>query len=369
MTDSPETPRVRVAWVCGKQTLSRWGRTLQPLAIGLMDEVVEVTALCPGDADTCELPSPPVELLRHGPWRRLGFATDELRHLAEPLRARKIDVVHVLDADLLGSVRRAAREADARLLVDCDSLPAAEHLRHHTPAEAHLVAASAPIQQRLLERHAATSDRIHLVRPGTIQVKHARCFREVGRVVSVLVGATGETSGVLRALEAFAAVHARNDECTYFVLGAGKREREFRRAAETFDIPQEITFVDRSPPSQLPEIFRAADVYVCPEAPDRLAPDCLLAMSAGLPVLGVAGGACDFIRDGETAVTFAPGDAADLTMKLFALLDDRAAARALAEAALGYLREHHTASKMVAELGGLYRALAEAPPSRVEADA
>ena len=59
----PPSGRIRVAWVAGPDTVEQYGRALQPLAIGLLDELIDIVALCPQGADVQELPSPPVETL------------------------------------------------------------------------------------------------------------------------------------------------------------------------------------------------------------------------------------------------------------------------------------------------------------------
>ena len=82
----------------------------------------------------------------------------------------------------------------------------------------------------------------------------------------------------------------------------------------------------------------------------------LLAMAAGVPVLAAAGkSANDFLRDGETAMGFTCGDYAELTVKLSAMLEDRASARALAENALEYIRRNHSAAANVTALASMYR--------------
>ena len=75
---------VQVAWMAGKNTLEQLSRILRPLAVGLMDEMVMVCALCPPHADASGLPSPPIHVIRYRPpqwWRRLGLFKPVFKHV------------------------------------------------------------------------------------------------------------------------------------------------------------------------------------------------------------------------------------------------------------------------------------------------
>ena len=119
---------------------------------------------------------------------------------------------------------------------------------------------------------------------------------------------------------------------------------------------------DGGPAPATDESRKAADVYVSPVSRKSLDVQRLLAMAAGVPVLAATGGVGDFLHDAQTALLFAPGDSADLTTKLLGVVEDRAAARNLAEGGLQYLRENHSPTSMVVELAEAYRRMMEAKP-------
>ncbi len=60
-------PLPRVAWVASAGTLQMLGQVLRPQAIALIDEMVELTAICPLGAETTELPTPPLEIIHYQP--------------------------------------------------------------------------------------------------------------------------------------------------------------------------------------------------------------------------------------------------------------------------------------------------------------
>jgi phosphatidylinositol alpha-1,6-mannosyltransferase len=157
-------------------------------------------------------------------------------------------------------------------------------------------------------------------------------------------------------LQCFAELALRKFDCVFFVLGSGPAERRLRRRAAELKLLGQLTFADCHPLGQLTGIFKAADVYISPVVQRAVDVRSLLAIAAGVPVLAAAGeGANDFLRDGQTAISFAPGAAAELTVKLASLLDDYASARSLADSAIQYIHENHSPAVHVVGLAHLYR--------------
>lgn len=356
-TEAPaERRRLRVAWVAGHQTLERIGRTLQPLAIGLMDELVDLTLACPQEVDIGPLPSPPMAVSRYGRLKWLAFGTRAVEALATELRSRKIELLHALDADAAGLTGRLARRAAAKYVVGSYALGDARRLGWLDDRAAAVLAASEPVRAELVQRRVARPARVFLVRPGVYHVRHATCFNEPDCSVSIVAGGPLEDFPAFDAvLQAFAELHARNYDCAFFIIGRGRAEKRMRARVENLRLRSKLTFVDIRSAEQLLRIYEAADIYVSPIPSRPVDMDLLAAMAAGVPVLAARDGASDFLIDGRTAQLFARGEAAELTMKLVALLDDRAAARSLAESALGHIRAAHSPADMVSAVAGIYR--------------
>ncbi|HUT61629.1 MAG TPA: glycosyltransferase family 4 protein [Phycisphaerae bacterium] len=349
---------LRVAWVAGPQTLEDYGRILQPVAIGLLDELVELTAVCPERADAGALPSPPMKLVRYGrlSWWAFWETAPKVQELAEGVRESGIDLLHALDAGAAPLTIRLSRLAGVRYLVSGYALPDARALGRLPGAAAGALAGSAQVLKRMRRRHVVSPDKLHLLRPGVYQVRHATCFTDPQRSVTLVAGGRMNDLRAFRAaIRSFADIIAKGYDCACFLLGGGPAEPELRAAAEKLSLGNALTFADRQPHALLSEIFKAADIYISPVAGRGLDVPCLLAMAAGVPVLATGQGASDFLREGQTALFFRRGDAADLTARLVGLLEDRASARALADRALEHLREHHRPAAMVAELARIYR--------------
>ena len=353
--------RLRVAWVAGSATTEQYGRALQPLAIGLMDELIEITALCPSGADVQELPSPPVETVFFGParWWWRGFARTA-EALAPELHRKKVRLLHALDGESWPLTAELGRLAGLNCIVSIYRL--GERLAFRPQSIAAVLAGSEPVRGGLLARRVLSPERVQLVRPGVYQVRKATCFLNPDLRVSIVAGGPMDDFASFEAvIRCFAALKRSGHDCVFFLMGNGRAEQRLRGLAETLGMRGELTFADRQPPRLLPEIFRAADIYVAPVPTGHIDMPSLLAMAAGVPVLAVGGGASDFLIDGQTALCFARGNAADLTAKLATLLDDRAAAVRLAEGALAHLRAHHSPAGAVTAVARIYRQVAAMP--------
>ena len=348
--------RLRVVWVAGTETLERMERVLQPLAIGLMDELVELIVLCPEGIDTQELPSPPIQIMRYGriPW--LAFRSRTVRSIAGQLQDKRVALLHALDAEAAGLTARLAVSADLPYVLGSFSLDDGPGLRSLVRRPAAVLAASEPIRQNLLEHHVAPVEKLLLVRPGVYQVRHATCFNNPQHSIAIVAGGElGDYDAFDAALRTFAELVSRDYDCSFFVIGNGPAEKPLRARAEELGLRRRLSFADRQRTSQMAGILKAADIYIAPCTSPSIDFWSLLALAAGDPVLSGGPGASDFIIDDRTAVTFGPGNSSELIAKLTALLADRAATRALMENALGYLREHHSPAQMVAKVAQTYR--------------
>jgi glycosyltransferase involved in cell wall biosynthesis len=354
--------RLRVAWVAGATTAERYGRAWQPLAIGLMDELIEIVGLCPSGADVQELPSPPVDIVSFGRARWWGALARTAEALAAELHRKKVRLLHALDAESWGLAAELGYLAGLNCIASSYGLGGRWALRQRRRSMAAVLAASEAIREGLLAQRVVPAERIELVRPGVYQVHKATCFlNPLLRVSIVAGGPMDDFSSFEAVVRCFAALKRSGHDCVFFLMGNGRAERHLRSLAETLGLRGELTFVDRQPARLLPEIFKAADLYVAPVPDPCIDMPCLLAMAGGVPVLAARGGASDFLIDAQTARLFARGNSADLTAKLTALLEDRTQAVALAEGALAHLRAHHSPAGAVAAVTRIYRHVAALP--------
>lgn len=89
----------------------------------------------------------------------------------------------------------------------------------------------------------------------------------------------------------------------------------------------------------------------------------LEAMARGKPVIGSrAGGVVEMVVDGETGLTFAPGDAGELATMIGRLLADEAACRRMGERGLARVRSHFSLQRYVDQVQDAYDAVLQRRP-------
>ena len=352
--DSPAGP-IHVAWFAGDETLERFARVLQPMVIGLADELVKITLFRAGSTGDNDALGPGVETMRYRTRRLLAPGARAVDDLAERIRTAKIDLLHALDADSADLVAKVAGQADRQYIVSSHAMGDGVVLGTLGAQCAAVLASSTGIRNDLIIQHVAAAEKIHLVKPGIYRVRAPTCFCEPGHSVAIVAAGPMDSLGPWRAvLRTFAELRMREFDCLFFIAGAGQGERKTRRLARQLDLLGHVTFIDEQVASQFAGIVRAADVYISATASQTLDIRTLLAMANGSAVLAARDETADFIVDGQTALVFEQGNPAELTTKLVAMLDDPQAARDLAEAALAYVAEHHSPATSVAALVEIY---------------
>lgn len=359
---APPAKPLRVAWLAGPETFDHIGRILQPLAVGLMDEFIGVTVFIPEKSDEHELPNVPVDVIRYSRLQWLMFQTGSLAAMADEITNRGVHLLHALDSSAAELAVRLSDATGVNYVVSCYRQGDARRLGTLGPRAVGVMAASEPIRRELLGSRVTSPDRIGLVRPGVYMVNHATCYNDKQKSITIVAGGTMDDFGAYEAvLKAFAEIKASNYDCAFFIIADGKAEERVRLAAEQMSLRSRVTFVEQQPASQLQGIFKSADIYISPVAGDHVDIASLLAMAAGDPVLAAQGHVDDVFIEGQTALMFRSGNSQELTAKLMAIVRDQAAATKLADSALSYLHEHHSAARMVAAISQIYRTAAAMP--------
>ena len=353
--DSPGA-LLHVGLVAGPRSLAELGPVVRHLTVGLLDQPMRVTLVHPAGAAPAHLPSPPVGMVNYAISRVPLLRNRQIRALVETLQPLGLDLLHGLDCNALPLTRRLAAGLDLDYLIALTSLEG--NFRFSDPHCRYVLAASEPIRELLLASSAVPDEAVVLLRPGVHRARKATCFTDPSHAPALV--AAGEFTfypAFAAVLEAFAGLLAARRDCVFFLVGGGRHEAALRRRAEALGLMHDLTFVDLQSPEQLQGILRGADVFICPVPSQRIEVRLLAAMAAGVPVVCAENPAADFVMADRTALTFQAGDAGELAVKLKALLDDRAAARSLAENALALLRENHSPARVSQQLAEIYRAV------------
>lgn len=106
-------------------------------------------------------------------------------------------------------------------------------------------------------------------------------------------------------------------------------------------------------------LLKSFDVFVLPSLSEGI-PRCLLeAMAAGVPVVATDIPGCrNLVKDSETGLLYAPGDAAALQAALQALVSDPGLAASIATRARDFVVQEFSAERMASEYTDLYYSLA-----------
>ena len=130
-----------------------------------------------------------------------------------------------------------------------------------------------------------------------------------------------------------------------------------------------VDFAGWLPEPQLHALIAAADVLVIPSLYEPFGLVALEGAALGTPlVVARTGGLAEFVEDGTTGRTFAPGDVADLTRAVSAAIMDPSGSARMARKAKALLRDAYGWTVLADEVASVYeRAMRSAGPGEVPA--
>ncbi len=96
---------------------------------------------------------------------------------------------------------------------------------------------------------------------------------------------------------------AQGLDVVYLIAGEGNDVSRLRAMAEGLGLADRVRFVGRATQAELPELYRAADLFALPSTGDGFGIVFLEAMACGTPALALAaGGSADAMADGELGI-------------------------------------------------------------------
>lgn len=143
-----------------------------------------------------------------------------------------------------------------------------------------------------------------------------------GAAVILFVGRIRQDKGVFDLLKAFQGV-CREEAAQLVLAGDGPASFEFSDRAKRLGLDSSIELLGFVEPECLPELYRAADLFVLPSYAEGFPTVLAEAMHAGLPIVttGIRG-AADQLVDGENALFVEPGHPEQIEAALLRLLRD-----------------------------------------------
>jgi glycogen(starch) synthase len=180
-----------------------------------------------------------------------------------------------------------------------------------------------------------------------------------GRDLSLLfAGSIVPHKGVHTAVEAMAILARKSSvpDITLTIVGSGHPDYEdrLRRLVNDEGLSQYVKFLGRIPREQMPNLLQKFDVLIFPTVSEEpLARMTMEAMATGLVVVGTTtGGTKEILIDGETGLTFEPGDAVMLARQIEILRSDPELCARLAHNAREMVAQNFDLCRMIDEIEG-----------------
>jgi phosphatidylinositol alpha-1,6-mannosyltransferase len=103
-----------------------------------------------------------------------------------------------------------------------------------------------------------------------------------------------------RVIAALPQLRATGLQALYLIAGEGGDRSRLADLARRHDVQKEVRFMGAVSSTDLPDLYRAADLFVMPSTGEGFGIAFLEAMACGTPAIGLSvGGACDALADGE----------------------------------------------------------------------
>ncbi|MBN1765192.1 MAG: glycosyltransferase family 4 protein [Sedimentisphaerales bacterium] len=381
---APEPAALRVVLLADDDALRCYGPVLRRMAVGLIDEVADLSLLCLGKSSLLEyVPSPPIRLIWetrriHDRGRRIDSTSREINiiapriklletllprkqaiRLADVLSPYKPTLIHALSERQMKLARNLSRLLNIPYIVSILSLRDGilsfdRHCGRILPCNSHLA-------REVRQKWPALSSRIQLIPIGTHVPDEVCCFSQPDlKPLIFCCGRLMHGRGFAELINAMKRIALKNIKFNLLLSGEGPAEHDFRRQIHKLELGSQVHIV---PPVETvlsvsdvyKTIFYHVDIFVQPWPEVTWRPELLEAMSVGNAVVVAAGVENDLIVHEKSALVVPFHDEQKLTETLEKLLTDQPYARSIAEKSQTYLRKHFLASHMVARLAKAYR--------------
>ena len=178
-------------------------------------------------------------------------------------------------------------------------------------------------------------------------------------------GRVDRRKGVLDFIDALALVRARGIPFEAIISGIGPDvDSSQARAAELNFSETEIRFTGYADYDTVPDLYRAADVFVSPTYAEGFSNTILEAMAAGLAVVSTHSvGVSDCLRDGENGLMVQPGDVPALADALARVIEDAPLRKRLAEDGLAECRRVYSWRAVGRQIMDVYGSVANEQPA------
>lgn len=203
-----------------------------------------------------------------------------------------------------------------------------------------LIIGSPSFAAEVQENHGTAPERFTII-PGAINADHFRPrddrpLGEIGAPPTLLYhGRVDRRKGVLELIEAVKLLRSKGRIFRLIISGIGPDLVPAQELSAANSLTDVIEFSGYVPYAEVPEVYRAADLFLSPTWSEGFSNTILEAMASGLPIVAArAIGVVDCLTDRENALFHEVHDVTGLTRQIETLLDDAPLRRRLAENSL-----------------------------------
>jgi len=233
--------------------------------------------------------------------------------------------------------------------------------RHYLHWADALVAVSQFTRRQLTDLYGIAREKITLIingvdvsyfRPGPTDPALVERYGLAGKRIILTVGRLVERKGIDMTLRALPSILERVPKAHYLIVGTGEFEPELRRLVENLRLTPHVTFTGRIPVAELVAHYRLCDLFVMPNRELKNhdtegfglvfleANACAKAV-----VAGVAGGAVEAVRHGETGLSVDGTSVPAITAAIVDLLTDDAKRLAMGQRGLEVAQQCKSADR------------------------
>lgn len=199
---------------------------------------------------------------------------------------------------------------------------------------------------------------IPAVAPASVsrEAKRQELGFEPGEIVIGSVGRLSEQKGYVYLVRAAPFIFARYPQARIALTGDGELRGALEQEARTLGVADRIRFLGLR--TDVPDIYRALDLFVSPSLWEGLPTVVLEAMAYGAPVVATGiPGTRDLLVDGDNGWLARPADPADLARAVLTALENRAAWPAVTARAAAETVPQYRIERIAARYGALYEKL------------
>jgi len=286
---------LRVVLIVSERTIYDYTVFMQRLLVGLSDESIPCTIICPRACYMDVIVPPGVEIIRYPFYEMPLMWRKNRKLLIEQLTDLNPTLLHCLCESRAIFTRQISRQMNLPYIITVNSLQRRKWGVSISPRRcAAITVPSQSIRNNLTTLLPGYAERIRQINIGTFVANTNHRPFDTNRIPSMITAFPLKKVGDFEKL--FGAIrHLVIDgyEFMFVVSSEGRAERELRKLLKDLGLLQYVIIVPRSLAWR--SILAAGDIYIEPKPSDAFDTLLLQAMSVGLAVVGCTGGANDLI--------------------------------------------------------------------------